>query len=833
MTGVSAQTTEFRWQALHVIALSALVVAQPIFDVIARGGEFLVAQRAGGRDVFGLVLLLVVVVPGVPVLLAWLAGYVSRPLRRFAIGLTIFALWTLLALQAAKRLADWPTSWTVGTALVAAAVLSLLYWRSAAVRSGVSILGVAILIVPAAFLFDGSISTFWRFGRTAWPAPPPPGLSVPVVIIVFDQFPLVSLLDERDQIDERLFPGLARLSRESTWYRNATAVADRTGYALPPILTGRYPRPQQLPRVLDHPDNLFTWLGQTYRLHVEEPLSALCPPSLCGGWVGSLERMSSMMSDLSVVYLHVVLPRDLAARLPPVDQTWRNFRGAMWQRLWMRHRTTDRRTDVMEFVQGIEGESSRPTMHFLHVLLPHEPYIYYPSGRRFAGPNEPTLGKGPREQWTADPWPVALVYQRHLQQVRMVDGLVAELVDRLKAAGIYDRALVVLTADHGACFRAGDNFKAPTARNFAEIMSVPLIVKAPFQRQGRVDDGDVETIDVPQTVADLLKVTLPWKTDGISALRSPRRGRKRFCHQGCGTWDLRTPEQLREARARAVAEKLRLFGSPVDPDRPLGLDPAARLLGRPIESVERAGTPRFRVMFDAPLTGTPLARPDGLVPGFVTGVATARRSEHGQAQIAIAVNGIIRAVTRLSYQRDDRPPVWAALLPEAVFAEAVERVETFEVVDDGHGQISLRQTESTTGMAGPLNLLSGAAQSRLGVAAAGFHAAETLGGRRFFRWTRGTARLRVPIEPQNPPISLTVGICRDGPPGRSLRVRINDCEVYSGPVPRSPWRQVFPVESCLFGRSVAVIELASDTFVLGSRDRRVVGVALDQVSLAR
>jgi hypothetical protein len=41
------------------------------------------------------------------------------------------------------------------------------------------------------------------------------------------------------------------------------------------------------------------------------------------------------------------------------------------------------------------------------------------------------------------------------------------------------------------------------------------------------------------------------------------------------------------------------------------------------------------------------------------------------------------------------------------------------------------------------------------------------------------------------------------------------------------------VERCLLGRSVAVVELAADTFVLGPRDRRVVGVALDEVSLSR
>ena len=63
----------------------------------------------------------------------------------------------------------------------------------------------------------------------------------PVVMILFDEFPLSSLLDAKGRIDRRVYPNFAALADQSTWYRNATGVAGYTPWALPAMLTGNYP----------------------------------------------------------------------------------------------------------------------------------------------------------------------------------------------------------------------------------------------------------------------------------------------------------------------------------------------------------------------------------------------------------------------------------------------------------------------------------------------------------------------------------------------------------------------------------------------------------------
>ena len=95
--------------------------------------------------------------------------------------------------------------------------------------------------------------------------------------------------------------------------------------------------------------------------------------------------------------------------------------------------------------------------------------------------------------WPADAEPVNRSYQRHLLQLGYVDAFLGRLCDRLKEAGLYDRALVVVTADHGCSFRPGDSYRDLTRANYPDVLRVPLLVKAPGQRQGAVCERVVQT----------------------------------------------------------------------------------------------------------------------------------------------------------------------------------------------------------------------------------------------------------------------------------------------------------------------------------------------------
>ena len=126
--------------------------------------------------------------------------------------------------------------------------------------------------------------------------------------------------------------------------------------------------------------------------------------------------------------------------------------------------------------------SRRPTFYFKHVLLPHSPWMYLPSGHTYYnGPSENGVSW---EHWYSIPWLIQQKYQRHLLQLEFTDRLLGRVLDKLHATGIYDRSLIVVTADHGESFGRPGNGRQFDRRTVGDIALKPLFVKLPFQHAG-------------------------------------------------------------------------------------------------------------------------------------------------------------------------------------------------------------------------------------------------------------------------------------------------------------------------------------------------------------
>jgi hypothetical protein len=66
--------------ALHLVTLFTLAVAQPVYDALSRADHtsFLAAHRVGAADIWLLVALLSVLLPGSACVLLWLVRPLSR-----------------------------------------------------------------------------------------------------------------------------------------------------------------------------------------------------------------------------------------------------------------------------------------------------------------------------------------------------------------------------------------------------------------------------------------------------------------------------------------------------------------------------------------------------------------------------------------------------------------------------------------------------------------------------------------------------------------------------------------------------------------------------------
>src|SRR5690606_8678174 len=76
---------------------------------------------------------------------------------------------------------------------------------------------------------------------------------------------------------------------------------------------------------------------------------------------------------------------------------------------------------------------------------------------------------------------------------------------------------------------AGDRRLGPGGTGAEELAWVPLLIKAPGQAQGRVDDRNWQHVDLLPTLAELAGLDVPWPVDGVSGLGAARTGSdKRF-----------------------------------------------------------------------------------------------------------------------------------------------------------------------------------------------------------------------------------------------------------------------------------------------------------------
>jgi len=69
----------------------------------------------------------------------------------------------------------------------------------------------------------------------------------PVVMVIFDELPLVSLLDGEGIIDPDRYPNFSSLADDAIWFRNATTVSGQTTKSIPAILSGLRPKDGLLP----------------------------------------------------------------------------------------------------------------------------------------------------------------------------------------------------------------------------------------------------------------------------------------------------------------------------------------------------------------------------------------------------------------------------------------------------------------------------------------------------------------------------------------------------------------------------------------------------------
>jgi hypothetical protein len=736
---VEAERQPLWLNGVHLLALWSFALVQPLFDLLGRNADFFVARGSTSGDIVAFAVGVTLIPPLLLLAIETLVGLASPRARHWVHLAFVALLAAVIALGFIKKVFDTSSVLLFPVSLAFGIGAAAWYQGEKSVRTFATVLGAAPPLFLFLFLFSSPVHKLVLTGEAKAQAAKVDS-KTPVVMISFDEFPITSLLRPDGSIDAVRYPNFARFARQATWFRNTTTVADGTRWATPIVISGQLPKKDALPTFQDYPQNLFTALGGGYRLHVTEPVTRLCPKSLCadtgpreveaGDVAGTAspdaedesfpERMKSMASDLGIVSLHLVLPDDLREHLPSVSEQLGNFgaqekkaapaalpsrppppKGSVSAQRRLRRATGRELTELIpeakqaeqsrpafpRFIDEIKPYSGagKPPLYFMHILLPHHPWHYLPSGRTY-GESEPPIPGLRDNVWNGDGEAVDQGWQRHLLQVAYVDRELGVLMTKLRATGLWDRALIVLAADHGVAFAPNSPRRKITKQDVGGIAPVPFFMKLPRETRGRVMDKHVQTIDILPSIADALDFELPEKSDGQSALSKDFRPSPEV-----RVWSTTSTKEFKlleipyplflTRRGAVVNQQASLFGTgSTRPGLLWAVGPVRELVGRPLASASLAGTLPATVRYDRPeelQTWTPAAPwAPSHVSGTIDGLPAGRN-------LALAVDGRIRAVAR-TYDFLGKTR-FSFVAPEAAFRPGANDVRVLAVTGSGRG----------------------------------------------------------------------------------------------------------------------------------------------------
>lgn len=134
----------------------------------------------------------------------------------------------------------------------------------------------------------------------------------------------------------------------------------------------------------------------------------------------------------------------------------------------------------------ITANASAPFFFFFHVYEPHAPYT----------------APEPFRSRTRDPYDA---------EIAAADAAVGRVIDTLKATGVYDRALIIFTSDHGeALWQHGEDQHGILL--YREVLQVPLMVKHPGgARRGTTEAQPFALHRIFETILETVGVQAPTR----------------------------------------------------------------------------------------------------------------------------------------------------------------------------------------------------------------------------------------------------------------------------------------------------------------------------------
>ena len=651
-----------------------------MLDLYGKNTTVFSAAKMTSLEVSIFVLMVLVV----PALVATAIDAISKvfgPRVNEAVRLWQIAAFSFLVGLAIARIAQWEGNTVpIAVGLVLAVVVPICFDRFKSVREwsrwlsalGVAVLATALIQLQPVILGTSGPKSDAVIGRT----------DVSVLQIVFDEFPLYALLDSNGQINAERFPGFAQLAQESTWFRNSVAESNFTHQAVPAILSSQVPTQDGGPFLQQYPKNIFTLFGGKTAVDGIEPVTSLCPHSVCQSEVASsfgfdVGRYVKFVRDAGYVYGHRVLPPLARTRIPSIEGTWGGF-GAVANK-FKEQFDTGAFSQVDAISNGVDAfvNDSSQRVEVVHALVPHAPWRLTPDHRVAPLSASISTQNPDNEDVVRD------TYQTFLVQVGAADNAISELIETLKKNGRWDNTLLVVTADHGISFlptmpQRHTDFSDMGQSN--DVYRIPTFIKFPKQSAGKISDCAISNLDLLPTIIDVTEIETAWEFAGQSVAKDCPAGRTRTVVSATGE------TAVLSDGFEVVKERSDYYDSVVAREgslrRVAGVGLSASLVGQALPTVANSTTVTGWSVTQKKMFTNVSTKEGARVPSLITGnIQLAKPLDVGTEGV-VAIDGIAAGVIgELSGARD--VVSYTAILDYGLLTEGAHTVELYVRLPDG------------------------------------------------------------------------------------------------------------------------------------------------------
>jgi arylsulfatase A-like enzyme len=295
-------------------------------------------------------------------------------------------------------------------------------------------------------------------------------------------------------------PNLDRLAEEGVLFEHVSAVSPRTNPSLASMMTSLYPHEHGVRNLL---------------LPIEPELWTLA------------EALEDAGYDTGAVQTH---PRLIAAS--GFAQGFRHYDDEIDE---------DALADgacrrALEWIEG-RADSGRPWFMWLHLMDPHWTYDPPDPWRTTFGPDDPRPGRFYRalQERRAELGPVifnntmpedeiAAYRDFYDAEIRFTDAELGKLLGKLRAAGLEESTVVIVSADHGESLGEHDYYFEHGDFGTEPEIHIPLLLKGAGVPEGVRVPWTVTNLDIAPTIVDLVGLEPDPDFRGTSLLPLTGRG---------------------------------------------------------------------------------------------------------------------------------------------------------------------------------------------------------------------------------------------------------------------------------------------------------------------